>query len=111
MSDEKPLAGQSSLTNPYTIGDVGCYVDSARGCYAIDGILNFVRSHGADLEHNCPSDNDCGFDGKSLSTCEFSNEYEDEADDYMNTEFPVDGATWGRSEQGDWGLWAIADDV
>jgi hypothetical protein len=34
-----------------------------------------------------------------------ANEVEDEATEYMNEFFGVDGAYWGRSEQGDWGLW------
>lgn len=37
-------------------------------------------------------------------------EDEDEATEFMNDKFPVDGAYWGRSEGGDWGLWADEKD-
>jgi hypothetical protein len=88
----------------YTLQDVGCYVDGARGIYAIDAIVEFAESHGFthDVEQT-PT----GMPGDFLtySRDEFVGELEDEVDEYMNEHYPADGAYWGRSEQSDWGLW------
>jgi hypothetical protein len=47
-----------------------------------------------------------GVDGHSTyADCDFGGEIEDECDTYMNDKHGVDGAFWGRSEAGDWGLW------
>jgi hypothetical protein len=86
----------------YTLKDCGCYVDSARGCYAIDAINNFAQAHGYQL----PADT---LGMLPLSDYEFANEIEDEIDDYMNTNFAVDGASWGRNENSDWGLWEYSE--
>lgn len=82
----------------YSKAHAGCYVDGARGIYAINRIVSFAMEHG----WQSPPD------AKDLE--EFPNEIEDEADAYMNETFPVEGARWGRSEQGDWGLWATEEE-
>jgi hypothetical protein len=46
----------------------------------------FATQHGADISCH-PSD------------------WQAEAEEYMNAEFPVEGAYWGRNKNGDWGLW------
>jgi hypothetical protein len=90
----------------YTLQDVGCYVDGARGIYAVDTIVEFAESHGAVIE---PCIDDHKHDETSSQSrfggCEFANEIEDEATGYMNENYPVEGASWGRNENGDWGLW------
>lgn len=94
--------------NPYSSKDAGCYVDSVHGIYAADAIVGFARAHGAKIAHE-PSECCDGGDPTSIFTefsgCEFAHEYEDEADAYMEEHFQVDNHYWGRSEQGDWGLW------
>ena len=93
----------------YTINDTGCYVDSARGIYATDSIVGFARDHGAQINHDKYCLHDDSFFTSEFATCEFSGEYEDEADNYMNENFPVENASWGRNENGDWGLWENYD--
>jgi hypothetical protein len=99
----------------YTLDDCGCYVDGSHGIYAVDTIIAFAESHGFKYDLNDKFDNDrayctgCNVTHALPSECEFSNEIEDEATDYMNDTFPVEGAYWGRSEQGDWGLWVGND--
>lgn len=90
----------------YTINDVGCYVDGSRGIYATDRIVEIANEHGAVIVHdtNCDGHTDTCFES-TYAGCEFGNEYENEATDYMNEHFAVDGAYWGRNENGDWGLW------
>lgn len=81
----------------YSLADIGCYVDGARGRYMIDAIAGIAASHGFDhLPETGP-----------VSGYEFANEVEDEIDSYMNKNYGVKGASWGRSEQGDWGLWKV----
>lgn len=99
------------MKNPYTISDCGCFVDSARGNYAIDAIYSIAKEHGftdqdAETFLNGQTEQDCD---ETLSSWEFSNDLEDDIDSFMNDTFPVDGAYWGRSEQSDWGLWAIEE--
>jgi hypothetical protein len=78
----------------YTLGNVGCYVDSSRGVYAPARIVMFANQHGARI----PSGND-----------EFAYDNEQRATEYMNRMFPVVGACWGRAERGgNWGLWKTA---
>lgn len=77
---------------PYTMKDCGCYVDSARGWYATDAIVAFAESHGLEK---------VDWTNEELAYYEV----EDEATDYMNEHYAVDGAYWGRNENGDWGLW------
>lgn len=95
----------------YTIEDCGCYVDGARGIYAIDEIVSIAESHGGRV-HDCDMQgHDHGetcFESR-FAGCEFAGDVEYGCDDYMNTHFGVDGAYWGRNENGDWGLWEIDD--
>lgn len=84
----------------YTLADVGCYVDGARGIYAIDKILCIAEDHGKVWGDELFSNDD-------PNDKTYSDEAEDIATDYMNTYCAVEGAYWGRSEQGDWGLWTI----
>jgi hypothetical protein len=79
----------------YSLDDCGCYVDGARGIYALRSICEFATSHGATV---------------SAWDAEFAHEAEDECDNYMNEHYGVEGACWGRSEAGDWGLWEVEAD-
>jgi hypothetical protein len=85
----------------------GCYFDSARGVYLIDALVPFAESLGF-----VPSDCDCDSCKASgdYSACEFSNETEDEIDAYLNARFEIPGYSWGRNENGDWGLWKVEED-
>jgi len=89
----------SEKTVQYTLDDCGCYVDGARGWYGVRKIVDFANLHGAAIEYKT-----------NQADCNYDFDCEDEADDFMNDHFPVPGATWGRSEQGDWGLWANGDE-
>lgn len=102
-TNETADAGQNCVT--YTLSDCGCYVDGTRGTYAIDKIEDVARDHGYKLPNDI---SDQAF--VTLSDCDFASWIEDEIDDYMNTHFGVEGAYWGRNENGDWGLWAIESD-
>ncbi len=96
----------------YSLADCGCYVDGAKGIYVTDDVVAFARDHGAEIVHdddgNCVHDETCF--KSEFGGCEFSGEYEDEANEYMEATYGVDGASWGRNEQGDWGLWAHEDE-
>jgi hypothetical protein len=94
----------------YTLADVGCYVDGARGIYATDRIIEIAIEHGMEALASC----ECGQHlptafNSDYAGCEFIGEVEDEVDSFMNSQHAVDGAFWGRSEQGDWGLWTTDD--
>lgn len=100
----------------YSSKDAGCYVDSARGIYAVDAIVSFAENHGFTRKEDrgefqvstcsCRTSDDLSaLNHEKPSDCEYGNEIEDEATDYMNDNFPVDGYYWGRSDQSDWGLW------
>jgi hypothetical protein len=98
----------------YSIDDIGCYVDEARGIYMIDRIYDIAVEHGfsdsdADkiLEGESPENGEIQTtsEDNTLAGWEFSGELEDQIDEFMNDNFEVEGAHWGRSEQGDWGLW------
>ncbi len=109
----QPQATIVSADGWYTARDAGCYVDASRGIYTIDRIIAIARSHGmgepadcSEIEH-CPADHT----SSGWAGCEFAGEVEDECDDYMNEHQTVDGHYWGRSEQGDWGLWEIEADA
>lgn len=96
----------------YMIDDVGCYVDGARGIYVVDEVVSIARSHGFSDTEPCPGCQEAAQqDAESTyAHCEFANEHEDEATDFMNNVCGVDGCYWGRSEQGDWGLWLIEEE-
>lgn len=102
----------------YTLEDVGCYVDGARGIYAVDRIVEIAEEHGMTEPEEC-TDTDCPHcndhesgDERSLSWthCLYDGEIEDEATEYMNDHHGLEGAYWGRSEAGDWGLWECEEE-
>ena len=103
MNTKKTSDKKAKREPEYTLSDVGCYVDSARGTYAIDRIYQIAKAHGYVVEdlNGKPTEEGDDFD---------IGMFEDGCDDYMNNNFGVDGAYWGRSEQGDWGLWPIEED-
>ena len=88
--------------NPYSAKDAGCYVDSSRGIYAFDAIVEFAEKHGFDVGDDDPQNPL----PESLADYEWAPEIEDNATDYMNQFFPVIDHSWGRNENGDWGLWS-----
>ena len=83
----------------------GCYVDSARGIYAIDRIIEIAEGYGFQVNDDDPANPL----PESLADYEFAGELEDEADDYLNTRFAIEGYFWGRNENGDWGLWEVEE--
>lgn len=95
-------------------GQPGCYVDGARGIYAIDAIVALAEGYGF-----VPSECDCSVcTGAAESPtmlvstyggCEYASETEDEVDAYLNHNFAVDGYYWGRNENGDYGLWEVTE--
>jgi len=111
-------------TQTYTPSDVGCYADGSRGIYLTDFVVEFANDHGASITHNCddkvcegrkgdevePIGILCHHDGiGSFLYCTFDSEYGDEATNYMNEHYPVQGCYWGFID-GDWGLWTDSDD-
>ena len=96
------------MKTEYKLIHCGCYVDSARGIYAIDGIVKFATNHGWSPTEE--SDKAFAEFGKSWSEYEFNDELESSIDEYMNEEYWVDGCYWGRNENGDWGLWENDND-
>jgi len=94
---------------PYTPDDAGCYVDGARGIYAIDEQVAIARAHGATITHDCEELHAETCFESEFAGCEWAGDYADKADDYMNTHFPVEGHYWGWNN-GDWGLWAIDEE-
>ena len=98
---------------------VGCYVDGARGIYAVDSIIALASAFGFEAkgceERDCPR---CGRgqheagDGSytEWGHCQYSSEVEDEATEYMNEHQGVEGCYWGHVDGGDWGLWPADDD-
>ena len=96
----------------YTLEDCGCYVDGARGIYAIDAIVEIAESHGAKIADCDPEDKHehvSTSDTSRFAGCEFAGDIEDECDTYMNDNYGVPGAYWGRNENGDWGLWTTEE--
>lgn len=82
----------------YTINDVGCYVDGHKGIYVGRYIQKIAESHGWNPD-----------DGLVLDTCHTSyDSATDEAIDYMNEVFSVEGACWQWND-GDFGLYEIED--
>lgn len=100
----QPTAARTVAQVKYEFSDCGCYVDGSHGIYAIDAIVEFAERHGFTIEPCDDQHYETCFESR-FAGCEFAGEIEDEASDYMNANYPVDGAGWGRSEQGDWGLW------
>ncbi len=95
---------------------VGCYVDGARGIYAVDAIVALAEAFGFEAK-DC-EDSDCprchygqhtAGDGSytEWANCDFANEVEEEATAYVNENHAVEGCHWGHTETGDWGLWPI----
>ncbi|MGH8651534.1 MAG: hypothetical protein ACREYE_04835, partial [Gammaproteobacteria bacterium] len=87
----------------YTARDAGCYLDSARGIYMTDEIVDFARSHGAKIKRDCDCSHDQSCFDSEFASCEWIGDYEDEADAHMNDHYSVPGHYWGRNEYGDWG--------
>lgn len=93
---------------------VGCYVDGARGIYAVDAIVALAEAFGFEAKDcedvtdgRCADGQHEAGDGSytEWGHCQFANEVEDEATEYLNEHHGVEDCHWGRSEQGDWGLW------
>ena len=87
-------------TQTYTPSDVGCYADGSRGIYLTDFVVEFANDHGASIVYPCLH---------LRGACDFCNESGDEATNYMNEHYPVQGCYWGFID-GDWGLWTDSDD-
>jgi hypothetical protein len=85
------------VANTYTLKDVGVYADGVHG-YAYIGL----RAQEIALDHGWggPIERDAGADG--------FDEAADEATEYMNQHYGVEGASW-RFHEGDWGLFPDAE--
>ena len=70
------------MEEKYTLADVGCYVDGTRGIYAIDRIVEIAVAGGMVAPE--PLDVQLYPDG-----------VEDEATEYMNAHYAVEGAILG----------------
>ena len=101
--------GMNNTSAVCNSNDIGCYVDGARGIYAIDKIVRFAVDQGFVLTGEDEYGEPLSDMSKSLSDYEFKDELEDQIDEFMNNNWPVSSAYWGRNESGDWGLWDIQD--
>lgn len=78
--------------NDYSKTDCGCYLDGNRGIYLGESVQRWAKDHGWTGER-LQSDHEFYFDAW------------DEANAYMNENYPVENCYWGENENGDWGLW------
>lgn len=101
----------SETSKAKQVFEPGCYFDGARGCYMVDAIVDFAETYGFRPAHECECEDHKYNPNCAWSECEWANEVEDDATAFMEDNYPQDGATWGRSESGDWGLWPIEDDA
>ena len=87
----------------FTIDDIGCFFDNARGWGEIHGLVqDFAREYGWKAECD-------GINGDSDDFLIWQTEATDEAEAYLND--LTDGTVWfGSSESGDWGLWPMDSD-
>ncbi len=103
------------MTPTYTLANTGCYVDGARGIYAVDAIVGIAEEHGMPTPEGCEDSicRRCGPQADSQASswafCEHAGEIEDECDAYMGAHHGVEGCYWGRNDNGDWGLWEGED--
>lgn len=114
-TDTKTKEGKQSppekgTSAAYTLHDIGCYVDGARGIYAIDAIVDIAESRGALLGDPDPKDVKPMFENSRFAGYEFANEVEEDCNNYMEKVYGVNGAYWGRNENGDWGLWSTEEE-
>ena len=103
-----------SKAKGYTLEDVGCYVDGARGIYMVDAIVELAEAHGMETPKDCTDDLCMRCQRKKRAEwvhCQSYPEVEEYCDDHMNTHHAVEGASWGRNDNGDWGLWPDNDDA
>lgn len=84
----------------------GCYVDGARGIYAIDYVVSLAEGWGF-VPSNCECDWCSNPEHDGYSGCEFAySDLADEVDEFVNARFEIVDHTWGWHD-GDWGLWPI----
>lgn len=99
----------------------GCYVDAARGRYVFDGIVQIVlplaQADGKLKELRDEVDRVFGANEVQRLKAVFGDDVdelrdlvEDVLTEYMESEHHREGYWWGRSEEGDWGLWEVQDD-
>lgn len=84
----------------YTLKDIGCYVDGCNGIYVGNKIQHIALSHGWKGEPALDVYRDY----------ENYDEATEEAIDFMNKSFGVDGAFWGWND-GDFGLYLIDEEL
>ena len=100
----------------FTIADIGCYADSARGQYTGALIIEMATTHGFKPYGEDLNDSFVRWESVDRwSWCtareQYLTEREDyhdlweEAETYLNT-LCDDSVYFGSSECGDWGLWA-----
>ena len=87
----------------FTIDDIGCFFDNARGWGEIHGLVqDFARNYGWEPDLS-------GTNHSQAEMLEWLSELTDEAEAYLND--LTDGTVWfGSSESGDWGLWPMDSD-
>ena len=81
-----------------TTADVGCWLDSARGRYIVNKVIDLAIDNGFDPKTEEPEDGWIEY--------EFVDELQDEAEEYLN-QFAPDGCYFGSNENCDWGLWQV----
>jgi len=94
----------------FTMADVGCYLDSARGVYIGEAVQASAALHGW-----APADGVVACDHEE---CETAHEEADhgtlyheatiEAEDFLNG-LTADDVWFGATESGDWGLWPLTE--
>jgi hypothetical protein len=95
----------------FTMADVGCYLDSARGVYIGEAVQASAALHGwspADGVVACDHD-DCETAHDEADHGTYYHEATIEAEDFLNG-LTADDVWFGSTESGDWGLWALEEE-
>ena len=113
----------------FTIADIGCYSDSARGVCSGCVIIEMATTHGFTYYEECTRQQESLFDAFEIwqenedrFVSLYHSEWEDflisredyldlweMAENYLNT--MCDDTVWfGCSEGGDWGLWSVDEE-
>jgi hypothetical protein len=99
------IATLTTTTPVYGASKEGCWFDCCRGIYIGEAIIDCAIDHGFE-----PKDEEGNpAVGTRVVDYEFYHDLTDEAQDFMQ-QFAAEGFSFGFSEGGDWGLWAIEED-
>ena len=95
----------------FTMADVGCYLDSARGVYIGEAVQASALLHGwAPEEGMVPCEHEeCETAHEEADHGTFYHEATIEAEDFLNG-LTADDVWFGPTESGDWGLWPLEEE-